>query len=80
MLGAERGSLWRVSSPGTIMMYARLIRRGRTLTRSTDDTRQLGADAVVGRDGRLARVWLPDGPVHRPQVAELVETVRLLGH
>jgi hypothetical protein len=77
-LGADRGTLRQVWSPGTLKMYARLVRSGRRLTRPAEDTRQLGADAVVGRDGRLGRVWLPHGPDHRPHVDELVEAVALL--
>ncbi len=76
LLGAGRGSLRRVWSPGTLLMYARLIGRGRRLSRPADDTRQLGADAVVDRAGRLHRVWLPSGPDRRPHVDEIVAAVR----
>ena len=75
MLGAGRGSLRDVWSPGTLAAYARLIRQGRRLRRPEEDTRQLGADAVVDRSGRLHRVWLPSGPDQRPPVAEIVDVV-----
>jgi peroxiredoxin len=78
LLGAGRGSLRRVWSPGTIAMYARLIRRGRRLRPPTEDTRQLGADAVIDRDGRLHRLWLPPTPDARPAVDEIVDAVREL--
>lgn len=76
--GASRGSLRRVWSPGTLAMYARLLRRGRRLQRSDEDTRQLGADVVVDRAGRVHRLWLPDGPDRRPPVGELIDTVAQL--
>lgn len=76
--GVGRGSLRQVWSPGTLRMYAGLIRRGRRLRRPTEDTRQLGADAVVDRDGRLARLWLADAPDDRPDVGEIVATVASL--
>lgn len=79
LLGAGRGSLRRVWSPRTLVLYADLLRRGRRLRRATDDTRQLGADVVVDRDGRIARVWLPSGPADRPHVDEIVAAVQDLG-
>ncbi|MGD9701209.1 MAG: AhpC/TSA family protein [Acidimicrobiia bacterium] len=78
LLGAGRGSLRQVWSPGTLAMYVRLVRRGRRLRRPEEDTRQLGADAVVDRSGRLHRVWLPSGPDQRPPVSEIVDAVREL--
>ena len=75
LLGAGRGSIRDVWSPGTIAMYVGLIRHGRKLRRPTDDTRQLGADAVIDRLGRLHRRWLPSGPDQRPPIAELIAAV-----
>ena len=62
LLGAERGTNRQVWSIGTIRMYARLIRAGRRLHRPTEDIHQLGADAVVGRDGTLRYLSLPSTP------------------
>lgn len=78
VFGAGRGSLRRVWSPGTLAMYARLVRRGRRLRGPTEDTRQLGADAVIDREGRLSRLWLPPGPDARPSVEEIIGAVREL--
>jgi peroxiredoxin len=75
LLGASRASIVRVWSPGTIAMYARLLLHGRRLRSPKEDTRQLGADAVVDRDGRLHRVWLPPSPDARPDIAEVIEAV-----
>lgn len=72
MLGAERGTRRRVWSLGTLRMYARLVRSGRRLQRSTEDIYQLGADAVIGRDGRLRYLSLPASPDARPPVDDLL--------
>ncbi len=72
LLGATRGTNRQVWSPGTIRMYLRLVRAGRRLRRPTEDIRQLGADAVVGRDGRLRYVSLPASPDARPPITDLV--------
>jgi peroxiredoxin len=78
LFGAGRGSFKRVWSAGTLAMYARLTRRGRRLRMPSDDTRQLGADALIDRRGRLARLWLPEGPDARPPIAEIVAAARAL--
>jgi peroxiredoxin len=76
LLGAGRGSIRNVWSPGTLAMYARLLLRGRRLHVPTEDTRQLGADAIIGRDGRLRRVWLPESPDARPPIETIIDAVR----
>jgi hypothetical protein len=65
-----------VWNPGTLALYGRLVVRGRRIRRPRDDTRQLGADAVVDADGRLRHVWLPPNPDARPSLTELAEAVR----
>jgi hypothetical protein len=73
-LGAERGRLTDVWSFGTLRMYMRLVRQGRRLRDVrllADDTRQLGADAIVDAHGRLTHLWLPDGPDHRPTIEQI---------
>jgi hypothetical protein len=78
LLGAGRGSIRKVWSPGTLAMYGRLLLRGRRLHAPTEDTRQLGADAIVGSDGRLRRVWLPESPDARPPITAMIDAVRTL--
>lgn len=75
LLGAGRGSIRKVWSPGTLALYARLMLKGRRLHAPTEDTRQLGADAIIGRDGRLVRVWLPPSPDTRPSIDRIVDAV-----
>ena len=72
LLGAERGTNRQVWSPGTIRMYARLIRAGRRLRRPTEDIHQLGADAVIGRDSTLRYLSLPSTPDARPPISDLI--------
>ena len=76
LLGAERASFTKVWNPGTMAMYGGLIVKGRRLRRPRDDTRQLGADAIVDADGRLRRIWLPPRPDARPTIAELDSATR----
>ena len=75
LLGAERGTNRQVWSPGTIRMYLRLIRAGRRLRRPTEDIHQLGADAVIGRDGTLRYLSLPSTPDARPPIGELIDAL-----
>ncbi len=75
LFGAGRGSLRNVWSPGTLAMYARLLRRGRRIQPPTEDTRQLGADAIIGPDGRLRRLWLPPRPDARPSIETIIDAV-----
>ena len=72
LLGALRAGNRQVWSLGTLRMYARLVRGGRRLSRPTEDIHQLGADAVVGRDGTLRYLSLPSTPDARPPITELI--------
>ena len=76
LLGASRGSFRRIYSPGSLLLYTRLLLRGRRIRTPTEDTRQLGADAIVDREGRLHRLWLPRGPDDRPPISALIDAVR----
>jgi alkyl-hydroperoxide reductase/thiol specific antioxidant family protein len=75
LLGAGRGANRQVWSLGTLRMYARLLRQGRRLRRPTEDIHQLGADAVIGRDGALRYLSLPKTPDARPAIDELIEAL-----
>jgi len=72
MLGIGRGSTREVWSLGTLRLYARLVRSGRRLQRTTEDVRQLGADVVIGRDGRVRYLARPSSPDARPPIADLL--------
>ncbi|NND73836.1 MAG: hypothetical protein HKN44_02415 [Ilumatobacter sp.] len=75
-LGLERGTWRQVWSIGTLKLYARLLRRGRRLRRSTEDLRQLGADVVVDADGTIVRLFRPASPDARPTVDDLLAALR----
>lgn len=72
ILGAVRGTRRQVWSTDTLRMYARLIARGRRVRRPTEDIRQLGADVVIGRDGRIRYLALPPTPGGRPPISDLI--------
>ena len=72
MLGAARGTNRQVWSLGTVRTYARLLRAGHRLRIPTEDIHQLGADAVIGRDGSLRYLSLPSTPDRRPPITELI--------
>ena len=76
LLGATRATYARIWNPRTLAMYGRLLTGGRRLQWPRDDTRQLGADALVDAAGRLRRIWLPASPDARPTVAELAAAAR----
>ena len=67
-LGLKRAPLWRVYTPRTLLTYAAAHRRGHRLRRLTEDTRQLGGDAVVV-DGVVVTLWRPRSPDDRPSAA-----------
>ena len=75
LLGAGRGTNRQVWSLGTLRLYARLLRQGRRLRRPTEDIHQLGADAVIGRDGALRYLSLPMTPDSRPPIDKLIEAL-----
>ncbi len=75
--GFERGSRARVwLDPRVLRRYAQLLRRGRRLQRSDQDTLQLGGDVVIDRRGRLAWIHRSEGPEDRPTVDAMAAAVR----
>ena len=66
MLGIGRAPLWRLYTRQTLMLYGRAVLRGYRLTPPAEDTRQLGADAIVV-DGTVRRLWRPRSPDDRPE-------------
>jgi peroxiredoxin len=75
--GFERGSRARVwLDPRVLRRYAQLLRRGRRLQRSDQDTLQLGGDVVIDRRGRLAWIHRSEGPEDRPTVDAVATAVR----
>ncbi len=80
LLQVKRAPLWRVYSPGTLLTYARELlrpKRSVVLRGSGEDTRQLGADAVVV-DGVVTRIWRPRSPDDRVDPAEVLAAATAL--
>ena len=71
----RRGPVHRIWNPGTLRLYADLLRRGRRLQRPTEDTRQLGGDFVIDPAGRLSAGFWPRSPDDRPTMSALIEAV-----
>ena len=82
LLGAGRGPLPRVWSPGTLAMYARLLRRGRRAPPTRRRTPASSAPTPSSTaDGRLRRLWLPPSPTPaRPSPTSSTSMARLEGH
>lgn len=76
-LGIRRASLREVYSAGTLRRYADAARSGVRVRRPVEDTRQLGADAVV-LDGAAEWVYRPRTPDDRPTAAQIIDAVRSL--
>jgi hypothetical protein len=70
-LGIGRAPLQQVYSPGTLATYAVALARGHRLARPVEDTRQLGADAILVH-GVVRRLWRPRTPDDRPTAAEVI--------
>lgn len=70
-LGVGRAPWWRVYSPGTLATYARALLRRTPLRRPVEDTRQLGADAVLV-DARVTALWRPRSPNDRPTATDVL--------
>ena len=77
-LGIGRAPVWRVYNPATLAVYARAAlgrARHRPVRRvprpPEEDTRQLGADAVLV-DGIVRVLWRPRSPDERPPAGQVV--------
>ena len=74
-LGIGRPPLWQVYSPGTLATYAAALARGHQLARPVEDTRQLGADAIM-TDGIVRLLWRPRSPSDRPPAGQVIAAAR----
>ncbi len=72
-LGFPRGSTATVFRWRTIREYGRLVARGRMPERPTDDLHQLGGDAVIDGEGRIAWLYRSVAPDDRPAADDVVD-------
>lgn len=77
-VGYERGSVWRVYGWRVIKRYATLLRGGARMTKSEEDTLQLGGNVLVAADGTIAWRYAGAGPDDRPSIDEIVREVKKL--
>ncbi|MCP5028050.1 MAG: hypothetical protein GY929_17380 [Actinomycetia bacterium] len=75
-LGFGRGSVARVWGWRTAATYARLMAKGKRPSRPTEDTLQLGGNAVIDADGRLSWLYAGASPDDRPPVDEFLDAIR----
>ncbi len=76
--GLGRGAVHRIWGWRAARRYLEIFRSDgfAGLARPTEDTRQLGGDFVIDRDGRLVYGFWGEGPDDRPPVDDLVAAVR----
>jgi hypothetical protein len=74
--GMDRAPLRAIWSPSTLLEYARLLRRGRKMSKPTDDTRQRGGDVLIDPSGIVRTHHVGKGPADRPSVASLLAQIR----
>lgn len=75
-LGFNRGSVWRVYGLRAIRRYITLLRGGAKMSRSTEDTLQLGGNAIVDHHGNLHWRFAGAGPDDRPSLDEIIASLR----
>ncbi len=75
--GYDRGSVWRVYGWRVLRRYAQIFRRDGfgDYEKATEDTLQLGGNAVIDPGGATSWVYRGAGPDDRPSVDELIERV-----
>ena len=74
-LRVPRAPLRDVYTAGTLQRYARALLRGQRIRRPVEDTRQLGADAVVV-NGRAVGIFRSRSPDDRPAMETLLGAIR----
>ena len=73
MLLGHKRDLW---GPASVLVYLRLMLRGRRLRLPTGDTAQLGGDVLIDPAGVVRVHHVGSGPADRPAIDELLDVVR----
>ena len=74
--GMEQGDVWHVYGPAAWWAYAKLLSRGRRPRRPQGDTRQLGGDVLIDREGVVRLHHVGSGPADRPTVSSILDVIR----
>jgi hypothetical protein len=75
-LGLPRAKLREVWTPGTKDTYRAALAKGESVHAPVEDPLQLGGDAIV-RAGTVVALWRPRSPDDRPDVDDLMASLRL---
>ena len=73
MLLGHKRDLW---GPASVLVYLRLMLRGRRLRLPTGDTAQLGGDVLIDPAGVVRVHHVGSGPADRPAIEALLDVVR----
>ena len=73
--GLQRGHLFHLLRPGTVLAYLKLLSRGRAYHFRRSDLRQLGGDFVIGQEGIVRYEHRSAAPHGRPSVGVLIDTL-----
>lgn len=71
----QRGHLFRLLRPGTVLAYLKLLARGRAYHFQRSDLRQLRGDFVIGREGIVRYEHRGAAPHDRPSVGVLMDAL-----
>ncbi len=74
----HRCSFWRAYGWRSIKRYAELLRGGARMTKSGEDTLQLGGNILIAADGAMAWRYAGAGPDDRPSIDTIIEQVARL--
>ncbi len=74
-LGFGRGSVWRVWGARAAWRYVQLLRAGHRLEKTSQDTLQLGGNALIDQNGKLAWRYAGAGPDDRPSIEQILASI-----
>lgn len=77
-LDYHRCSFWRAYGWRSIKRYVELLRGGARMSKSGEDTLQLGGNVLIAADGEMAWRYAGAGPDDRPSIDIIVEQVKRL--
>lgn len=73
--GMTEGGWWKIFGPASWWTYIKLLFRGRSLRRPTDNVRQLGGDVLIDPQGNVQIHHVGATPADRPEVETLLSHI-----